>query len=115
MKEHLCIIGGGISGITTGITLQLLGFETTIYTEQLVEEQTPDDPRFASLYPAASVIPHSVQSGKLEGLFPVSQRIFKKLHEVQATGVYRHRHHEIFEQQEASIPPYTRHLMNNYR
>lgn len=112
MKTQITIIGGGISGITTGLTLQLLGFDTIIYTEQLVDEKSSDNPRFASLYPAASVIPHSVQSGKLEGLFPVSQRIFKKLHEVQATGVYRHRHHEIFEQQEAPIPSYTRHLMN---
>jgi len=113
MKERVCIIGGGVSGITTGLTLQLLGIDSTIYAEHLVEEQTPDDPRFASLYPAASIIPHSVQSGKFEDLFPVSQRVFEKLYAQQSTtGVFKHRHYELFEQRDTPPPSYAGHLMN---
>lgn len=109
MKTKLSILGGGISGITTALTLQLLGYQTTLYTEHLVDEQAPEDPRFASLYPAASVIPHSVQSDKTDRLFDLSNRLFQFLFEEQATGIQLHRHYELFES-ETPDPPYARFL-----
>lgn len=98
MNKKISIIGGGVSGLTTGLTLQLLGFDTTIYAEHLVNSAAPRDPRFASLYPAASVIPHSISSSQLDLLFPASLKLFDALKEQQFAPLVMHRHFELFEQ-----------------
>lgn len=114
MKNRIIIIGGGISGITTALCLQLLGYETIIYAEQIVSEDAPEDPKFASLYPAASIIPHSVQYGKMDRVFPLSQRIFESLLKVGMQGMQMHRHYEIFEE-EKDVPTYANFLKNYER
>lgn len=111
MKEKVIIIGGGISGITTALTLQLLGFETCCYSEHFVTPDTPDDPRFASLYPAASVIPHSVFSRQSQELFADSQSIFKELFQFNTRGLEEHLHFELFEF-EKDDPPYASSLQH---
>lgn len=97
MKQKVAVIGGGISGITTAITLQLRGYETTCYTKQIVGDKVVDNPSFASQYPAASVIPHSVNSDELNQLFPASQSVFGQLHALRNFHVTKHRHYELFE------------------
>ncbi len=97
MNKDVSILGGGISGITTALTLQLLGYDTVCYAEHLIREDTPDDPRFSSLYPAASVIPHSITTGRLELLLPPSHEIFHILHRIEFPGMRMHRHYELFE------------------
>lgn len=97
MSERIVIIGGGISGITTGVLLQSLGYDTEIYAEQLVGLGENNDPRFASNYPAASVIPHSVHSDRLATLFTDSLTIFETLFDRGFPGMEMHRHYEIFE------------------
>ena len=114
MKSKIIIIGGGISGITTALTLQLLGFETTCYSEHFVEADTPDDPRFASLYPAASVIPHSVFSNQSEKLFSDSQSVFELLLCHQTEGIKEHLHFELYEF-EKDDPSYANSLKNYQR
>lgn len=112
--KEIAVIGGGVTGITTALTLQLLGFPTTCYTRDMVPGcsgekedagdgspgggKTRDDPRFASLYPAASVIPHSIEAGgRLKSLFTATQKIFAHLARRGFPGVERHRHYEVFE------------------
>lgn len=114
MEERICIIGGGISGITTALCLQLLGYNTVIYAEQVVSEDAPEDPKFASLYPAASIIPHAVQSEKLDRIFPFSHQVFEFLYKASMQGMQMHRHYEIFEE-ETENPSYARHLKNYVR
>lgn len=114
MKERICIIGGGISGITTALCLQLLGHETIIYAEQLVSEDAPEDPKFASLYPAASIIPHAVQSEKMDRIFPLSHQIFEFLYEGSMPGMQMHRHYELFEE-ETEDPSYATFLKDYER
>lgn len=97
MATSVTIIGGGISGITTALTLQLLGYDTTCYAEHFVSDKTPDDPRFASLYPAASVIPHSVVSKKTGSLLKNSLLIFDVLHNRYIPSLVQHQHYELFE------------------
>ena len=111
MNKNIIIIGGGISGITTALSLQLLGFETTIYAQHLVDEQTPLDPKFASLYPAASVIPHSIQFKNLRTLFPASLAIFELLHNQRLASIEIQRHYEVFEFP-VEFPEYTQYLHN---
>lgn len=96
-RTEVIIIGGGISGITTGVTLQLLGLDTEIYTHKLATDPDQDDPRFASLYPAASILPHSVGTDKMDRLFDRSLEIFRLLHRYNARGMQQHRHYEVFE------------------
>lgn len=114
MEERICIIGGGISGITTALCLQLLGYNTVIYAEQVVSEDAPEDPKFASLYPAASIIPHAVQSEKLDRIFPFSHQVFELLYKASMQGMQMHRHYELFEE-ETEDPSYARHLKNYVR
>ena len=93
--EHIAIIGAGVSGITTGILLQEHGFEVTIYAEQEFSKNLIN-PKFASLYPAASIIPHSVSHYDLIRLFKESQQFFNHLYEQKFLGITKHRHFELF-------------------
>lgn len=111
MRNKIIIIGAGISGITTALVLQLLGCDTVIYAEHIVGRGANRDPRFASKYPAASVIPHSVHSDRLAALFTESMQIFDALYEVDFQGMKMHRHYEVYEFP-VEVPEYTRHLQN---
>lgn len=111
LNENIIVIGGGVNGVTTAFTLQLFGINTTIYAEYLVDTNTPEDPRFASLYPAASVIPHSISSNHLNSIFPASLQIFKTLYENKFSHVNLHRHFELYEFPK-DLPAYTRYLQN---
>ncbi|HEX6981243.1 MAG TPA: FAD-dependent oxidoreductase [Balneolaceae bacterium] len=110
MQKSVIIIGAGVSGITTALVLQLLGYRTTIYTEKQFSDSS-DDPSFASLYPSASVIPHSVFSDELEPLFKESQSVFYALMKAQFPGLSVHKHFEVFEF-EKEQPGYLKWMMN---
>ncbi|MDZ7714659.1 MAG: FAD-dependent oxidoreductase [Balneolaceae bacterium] len=114
MNDTITVIGGGISGITTAFTLQLLGFKTSCYSKHFVTPEAPDNPRFASLYPAASIIPHSVFSNQSEKLFQHSQSIFKLLLKHKVKGIKKHLHYEIYEF-EKDDPSYAKSLENYQR
>lgn len=110
MKGKIAIIGGGVSGMTTAIALQLIGFETVCYVKQLVGNKINENPFFASQYPAASVIPHSVYTEGLEQLFPASQSMFERLHPLHRFHITKHRHYELFEF-EKELPAYCADLL----
>lgn len=97
--NKIIVIGSGVSGITTALTLHLLGYDTEIYTDKVSHEVTDkiQHPEFGSLYPSASVIPHSVYSDKLEELFRISQSAFYELRKLTFPGITIHRHYEVFE------------------
>ena len=99
MTEKITVIGAGVSGITTALTLQLLGFETEIVTDKKPSDIANKNnyPEFASLFPSASVIPHSVYSPQLEELFKQSQSFFYELRKHVFPGVTTHKHFEVFE------------------
>src|SRR5699024_6390836 len=107
----ITIIGGGISGITTGLTLQLVGAETQIYAKYLVGDHPHEDARFASSFPAASVIPHSVQSGRIGTLFSDSMQVFEALHANAFPAMEKHRHYELYEFP-VDEPDYAKYLKN---
>jgi len=113
MSEKIIVIGGGVSGITTALTLQLLGHETEIITDKLATNALDkgSHPEFASLYPSASVLPHSVYSNRLEELFESSQSIFYELRKLTFPGVTIHKHFEIFEEHHEQ-PEYCSWMLN---
>lgn len=111
MSQKVIVIGAGVSGMTTALTLQLFGYDTVCLTRRTVNDDGADDPRFASLFPAASVIPHSVHTDHLDRIFPPSLAVFDLLHRCKMEGMARHRHYELFEF-ERSIAAYARLLPN---
>ncbi|MDZ7682011.1 MAG: hypothetical protein U5J63_09955 [Fodinibius sp.] len=86
-------------GTDTALTLQLLGYQTEVITDKLATDSIDNQqhPEFASLYPSASVIPHSVYSNQLEPLFRQSQSTFYELRKLSFPGVTIHKHYEVFE------------------
>lgn len=96
--SKITILGAGVSGITTGIVLQLLGYQTGIIAKDRADNpRKPDDPAFASLYPSASIIPHSVFGDKILSYIRDSQRLFHLLHHRRVDGLTINRHYEVFE------------------
>jgi len=98
----VAILGGGVIGVTTGILLNLHGIKTKIYTEYMVDGMSPTDtnqspPELASLFAAASVIPHYVDHPKAKDILDISQKFFHRLAFSAGAGVRVQRHYEIFE------------------
>ena len=95
MKEKALVVGGGVIGISTAIVLHALGYEVEIASEQFLWEHSTD-PTFASIYPAASVIPHSV-GGDTKKLYETSYTVFKQLANLHPSIVRKQRHLELTE------------------
>jgi glycine/D-amino acid oxidase-like deaminating enzyme len=103
MAAEVVIVGGGVSGVTTGIVLQLLGYQTRLLCQHWIGDTLnatrPDscEPRFASQYAAASVIPHSAAITDESWHLHASLRLFEVLRSRGDAGVRTQRHYEIFE------------------
>lgn len=109
--KEIAIIGAGVSGLSCAILLLKLGFKVNIYSEHSYNSKVYK-PEFSSLYPAASVIPHSVYSSKLLEYFEESQQYFERLFSQDFAGITKHKHYELFSE-EQSIPDYAP-LMENF-
>jgi glycine/D-amino acid oxidase-like deaminating enzyme len=94
-KKKAIILGAGVNGITTGITLQLAGFATKIITKHKPGTNN-NDSAYASHIPAASILPHSVSTPKKVAVFEQSQIVFDALHKAGFPGLSRHHHYEIY-------------------
>lgn len=115
MSDKIIVIGGGVSGVTTALTLQLLGYDTEIITQKKPTDIFDKNahPEFSSLFPSASMIPHSVYSDQLETIFKTSQAFFYELHKLTFPGLVMHKHFEIFEDDPGN--PLYRNWMLNLR
>lgn len=92
------ILGAGFSGLTTGVVLNLLGHCTTIYAARTAATaDAGHHPSFASLYPAASVIPHLVQVDDLADHMRLTHAAFGLLREAGGFGVRQQPHFEVGE------------------
>jgi len=95
MKKSVAVVGAGVSGITTAVLLQQLNFDVFVYTKELPFSGSKN-PSFASQYPSASVIPHSVYHPELIRIFKNSQTLFSSLHNAKYSGLEIHEHFELF-------------------
>ncbi len=105
----ISIIGAGVSGISCALLLQKLGFSTTVYSKHS-HNTAHTDPTFVSLFPAASIIPHSFNHPELESLYTNSQSFFTTLLEHNFPGVTTHKHYELFAIDE-EIPSYAKQIL----
>lgn len=103
MSAEVVIVGGGVSGVTTGIVLQLLGYQTRLLCQYWIGDtldavrHDASEPRFASQYAAASVIPHNAAISDESWHLQTSLRLFDVLRSRGDAGVRIQRHYEIFE------------------
>jgi len=112
--HDVAVIGGGVSGLTTAVLLQANDYRTTVYT-LAKPGPTPDhaqDPEFATLHAAASVLPHSVDSPRVKYWTTISQRFFQALSFQAACGVRSQTHYEIFETVDEAGPVYANSVDN---
>ena len=108
LRRPVLILGGGISGVTCGIVLQALGFQTRLACQHWLGDTTQSgvaDSRFASLYPAASIIPHTVNISDESWHLQCGQMVFGMLADHGLHCVRRQRHFEVFEAP-CQIPAY---------
>ncbi len=102
--KKICIIGCGVSGLSTALLLQNQGYDVSIISKHHPIHSEADS-AFGSFYPAASIIPHSVSSTILSSLFEDSLAEFKKLYNKHFPGLRKHQHYELFAYSR-SIPAY---------
>jgi glycine/D-amino acid oxidase-like deaminating enzyme len=103
------ILGGGVTGITTGVALAVSGLDVTLYTRQVPMDhmnRPSADPAFATLHAAASVLPHSVRSEHADAWLQTSQACFGALAFCADAGVRVQRHYEMFEDRTVTPPLY---------
>jgi D-amino-acid oxidase len=115
LDRSIAIIGGGISGLTTAVMLQLAGHRTILYTrlQPRYEASAARPPEFATPHAAASVLPHSVASPHVARWTAISQAFFRVLSFPGSCGVRRQLHYEISEAP-ADTPPYAK-AVENFR
>jgi D-amino-acid oxidase len=110
----VAIIGGGISGVTTAVLLQVKGYRTVLYA-RAVPEYGPGavrPPAFATPHAAASILPHSVASPNVARWTGVSQAFFRALAFRASCGVRSQAHYEIFEEADTASPDYAASVEN---
>ncbi len=111
-RKKILVIGGGVSGITCALLLQKSGFVTEVISKDDFERVDPS-PSLGSLYPAASIIPHSVKHPNLNSLFERSQKVFKHLNLAAFQGLKTHLHFELFSEKQRK--PEYHHLLKKFK
>lgn len=106
MKKNVAVIGAGVSGITTAVLLQNLGFKVSVYSKEL-PFSSKNSFSYASKFPSASIIPHSVFHPNLDHIFEESQVFFSTLQNSMFSGLLKHEHFELFAF-ENKIPNYAK-------
>jgi D-amino-acid oxidase len=107
-NRSIAIIGGGISGLTTAVLLQISGYRTVLYTRtRAAYEMAAARPaEFATPHAAASILPHSVASPSVARWTNISQAFFRTLSFPGSCGVRSQVHYEVFEEPALEIPAY---------
>jgi len=105
------VLGGGITGITTAITLQAYGRNVGIVTGEKPMQTGESNPLIPTSYAMASAYPHNLRIHNLERVSSDSQKVFRFLHECLPVGISVYRMFEVFEGA-PSTPPLADTRMN---
>lgn len=107
-SRSVAIIGGGVIGLTAGVTLQLLGLDTVVVADRSTSLPAGSDapPDFATLHAAASVLPHSVRSARAVDWTQTTSLLLNVLESQQQAGIRTQRHFEVFEASAIRTPDY---------
>lgn len=110
------ILGAGISGISTALTLQALGFSPCIISiyVPMQAEHNPKYPVVPTDYAMASAYPHNLRIEKLKYISASSQELFKQLELIDGSAVSLYRIFEVYEE-EPPEPPLWEDRMNFHR
>lgn len=108
------VLGSGVVGSSVALVASIAGHRVTLIgARRMSDSDASSDPAFASAYPAASIIPHSVPAAGIGALTQASDSFFDALsHNVQ-TGVRLQRHYELFEEDFA--PPSYADTLRDFR
>lgn len=106
LNKKIIIIGAGISGISCALILEKLGFDVIIYSKDKPLGK-PISPSHVSLYPAASIIPHSVSHVNVNTILQHSLSFFEQLSSARFPGLVTHKHFELFSENKKDAPDYS--------
>lgn len=95
-KADIWILGGGVSGLSTAITLQKAGYKTAILSDFNFDVPTN--------YAMASAYPHNLNVSGLEQISDHSQNVFAQLAQNAKSGVSLYRIYEVFESEPEPAP-----------
>jgi len=109
MSEKVSIVGGGVIGVTTGIFLELEGYDTRIYTEKTPYEDIGVH-SLATNYAAASVMHSVAEVNDLSEAISVSNSFYSRL-EDKTDAVRRQDDLELYEGEGAVEPDHADALM----
>ncbi|HYE80500.1 MAG TPA: FAD-dependent oxidoreductase, partial [bacterium] len=95
--QHIAVVGGGITGLTTALVLALGGAKVTILATKALPGRVDRDydPSFASLHPAAFIEPQLCEYRP--AWWTASHRMFERLADYPGAGVTATNHWELFE------------------
>jgi D-amino-acid oxidase len=100
-EQPITVLGGGILGLTVALGLRISGFRVKLVSKEWADlvyrKGEFRNPRLASLYPAASIIPNWVHLKGIEDEFRFSQDCFLRFLGHAHWGIRRDWHWEIFE------------------
>ena len=111
--KKIAVIGAGVVGLSTAIVLRLMNFRVQIFSSESLQTETKN-PFFASQYPAASILPHSIEGVQVEELFLPSKKIFHRLLRVSTPGIVHQKHFEVYTEGQPTLPAYT-HWMDGFK
>lgn len=103
--KKIAIVGAGVTGLTTAILLRLSGYKVEVFSREhpVIDYKNPF---FASSFPAASILPHSIKSPISKKLFLRSTQFYHQLFEHNFPGIQRQIHYEVFSEALKNNPTY---------
>ena len=109
MLNLLCdalVLGGGISGLSTAVTLQALGLKVAVVSETfpLKDRQEPLVSEVPTNYAMASAYPHFLRVNDLEAISDATQDVLAGLNSNTLSGVLKYRVFEVYEYEPDSAP-----------
>lgn len=100
--RQIIVLGGGISGISTALVLQSLGFNVSLVADRPQTSGEPVTSEIPTGYAMASAYPHNLRVADLPRVSADSQAVFAYFAGQNGSGVSIYKIFEVFESEPAS-------------